>query len=137
MEVRAGDAVLLKRYPKGRKFEPIYEDEAYEVVAVEEKGVTVRDDAGRLKRRHKDDVKHFYGVTQLDEELPPEAEDEEVTVGDDEEVVSLAGAGAALEEIVPAPDTTPAGRPQRQRFTPGYLKDYVLRRIGVMRGVEC
>ena len=49
MEVSVGDEVLLRHYPKGRKFDPLYEDDIYEVVAVEDKGVTVKGEGGKLK----------------------------------------------------------------------------------------
>ena len=97
-----------------------------------------------MKRRHKDDIKHFYNVTQ-----------QEDVSNNNEDVDSLAQTGAALEEMQPLgnadqvpgttgldrrdgapPDATPSVRPQRQRFTPRHLKDYVLKRINAMKGGE-
>ena len=60
MAVEVGDEVLLKAYPKGRKFQPVFKDEVYEVVDVEEKGVTVRGGGNKPLRRHKDDIKKYY-----------------------------------------------------------------------------
>ena len=59
IDVAAEDRVLLKRYPKRRKFHSIYEEEPYEVVSVEEKWAVVQDAFGNEKRRHKDDIKRL------------------------------------------------------------------------------
>ena len=155
MDVHPGDTVILKRYPKGSKFDPIYEDQAYEVVSVEDKGVIVRDQSGKTKRRHKDDIKHFHHITQSEDDPTEEATQVVEINTNNEEADSLAEAGAALEEMHPVgnanqeqgtagldrregvtPDAIPAGRPQRQRLTPRHLKDYVLKRIRVMKGGE-
>ena len=85
---REGDSVLLKNMTKGRKFDPLYQEEAAEVVIVEKHGVVVKDSKGLLKRRHKDDVKPFVPHRTL------------ATMGDDEpeRLQPVADADAAAEE---------------------------------------
>ena len=41
MRVQLGDRVLLKAYPKGKKFQPVFAEEVYEVVQIEDKGVAL------------------------------------------------------------------------------------------------
>ena len=52
-KVKVGDDVLLKTYPKGRKFEPLYGELVHQMVSVDDEGVVVIDEMGRQKRRHK------------------------------------------------------------------------------------
>ena len=65
MQVKIGDQILVREFPRGKKFDPIYANEVFEVVQVEETGVTVRDKQGKLKRRHKDDIKLYHRRKQL------------------------------------------------------------------------
>ena len=151
MEVSVGDEVLLRRYPKGRKFDPLYEDDIYEVVAVEDKGVTVKGEGGKLKRRHKDDVKHFCGVTQYDDE--PSGEEATATVAAEEQMRPAETSTTSRDPLLDSPGPSGARgtvevprdgsnvessdtefapveeRPKRNRRQPAYLKDYVLRRL--------
>ena len=53
--IEEGDLVLLKAM-KRRKFDPVFDDEAWRVIDVQGKGLVVQRD-GQVKRRHKDDVK--------------------------------------------------------------------------------
>ena len=152
MRVQLGDRVLLKAYPKGKKFQPVFAEEVYEVVQIEDKGVVVRDSGGNEKRRHKDDIKIYYEA-----EVPSREEEDsrEVEAGDMEEpIVDLAAEAVATDEIEiedripqdnqPHPEDhlvqgddenqTPGneattGRPQRNRQPPARLKDYVVNRL--------
>ena len=154
MDVSVGDEVLLRRYPKGRKFDPLYEDEVYEVVSVEDKGVTVQGDGGNQKRRHKDDIKRFRRPVNAGEEEPSE---EALVAGrGDEDEASAASPAEPSAPLAPAPETgssevagvaeviqegptgTPTNlapveeRPKRTRRPPSRLKDYVLKRLGLV-----
>ena len=137
MQVKVGDKVLLKQYPKPNKFEPAYSREVATVVQVEERGVVVKESNGMTKRRHKDDVKLFHEApsppweedgapveTQEDEVATPDLHAEETGRGELQET-------AAQGELVGAPIST---RPQRNRNLPTRFKDYVLRRITEKKG---
>ena len=73
--LKPGDKVVLKDYPKGRKFDPLYGGEVVEVIEVEERGVVVMDSYGDTKRRHMDDIKPYYPDSLWDDEL-----DQDVTM---------------------------------------------------------
>ena len=94
-------------------------------------------------------------TTSQPDEDPDEEEVRQEVNRDIVEADSLAQTGDALEEMQPArdaeqvpetttpdrreggiPDATPATRPRRQRFTPGHLKDFVLKRIRVTKDGE-
>ena len=84
MKVEVGDQVILKSYPKGKKFQPIYGEEVYEVIEVEDKGVVVKSNSNQVLRRHKDDIKLFKSKNQVvideeesDGENPPGEEHED------------------------------------------------------------
>ena len=55
-----GGKVLLRKYPKGNIFDPLYSRGASELVEIGDKGVVVREEDGVVKRTHKDDVKHYH-----------------------------------------------------------------------------
>ena len=151
MKVKAGDKVLLKAYPKGSKFQPVFSEEVYEVVQIEEKGVIVKDSKGGQKRRHKDDIKPHHEVE--DQDRGEEECNESETVAEREVVEEIYEIGENEIEgeeplnTQPHPDENPAQgdedepvpgnrettqRPQRNRQAPTRLKDYVghcLRRV--------
>ena len=93
MKVNVGDKVLLKAYPKGKKFQPVFEEEVHEVVQIEEKGVIVRNSNGRQKRRHKDDIKLYYDI-----EDPSESENENTS--EDEREATEDAVEEVVEEVV-------------------------------------
>jgi transposase InsO family protein len=148
MEVQVGNIVLLKQYPKGKKFSPTYSEELYVVTQVDDKGVTVQDSNGKSKRRHKDDIKTFVGATLWTEE-----EEESETTERTETTETTEEAEAATENVQeeanaeqPAEEATieaepeivgdgaqnitpPNSRPQRTRVAPSRFKDYVMNRI--------
>ena len=64
-DFEVGDLVLLRDYPRKGKFDPLYCKEVAEVIQLEDKGVVVRESDGRIKRRHKDDVKRYFKPQQL------------------------------------------------------------------------
>ena len=143
---QVGDKVLLREYPRGKKFDPVYSTEPAEIISIEQKGVKVVDSSGKVKRRHKDDIKPYHEVPQSLWETGEEEEDsknlgealEEVGVSQGE---SQAVAVDAAEDVVdsdepageaeeaPAVQHGPPNRPSRQRTLPTRLKDYVLRRV--------
>ena len=138
MTVQVGDKVLLKRYPKGRKFEPVYDSEVYEVVGIEEKGVTVKGSSGKMLRRHKDDIKIYFRPECVEEEeeveLPaprssPQSDsaDQEVAQPEEEEQAEQLTAEALPAEEANNP------RPQRERKLPGRLRDFVVGRLRMSR----
>ena len=137
MKVKVGDKVLLKQYPKPRKFEPVYGKEVATVVMVEERGVVVEDANGTTKRRHKDDVKLFHeapspswGESEDHGSAAPVANDDSsADAGDGELATSTAQDGELDTPRTPAP-----GRPRRERNLPVRLKDYVLRRVAELKG---
>ena len=146
MNVQVGDEVLLKTYPRGRKFEPAYDKEVYEVVDIEEKGVTVKDCSNRLFRRHKDDIKRYYRPEcffeeeeDLDEDNRSRLENERIL----QDEVLQEEPGAAQEDQEedepeqPQHEAPPAEeasqRPQRQRHLPERFGDYVMDRIRKLR----
>ena len=105
--------------------------------------MTVRDSEGRIKRRHKDDVKQYHepqglpweedhdGNVQEAEEQVREAEDVdhgqqvEVTDGEPEADGEADTAPAGEYEVPPIP----AARPLRQKNLPSHLRDFVLKRV--------
>ena len=117
--LQPGDRVILKDYPKGQKFDPLYDGEVVEVVEVEERGVVVRDSYGDTKRRHMDDVKPFYLVSpwfdEWDQDMSGNNNDERV----DPEVVMEEAAGQATAETATSPVLPP-----RRRKLPTKLDDY-------------
>ena len=142
-QFKAGDKVLIRQYPKGRKFDPTYSSVA-EVVDVEKRGVTVGEQDGSLKRRHKDDVKPYHSSNHSsasNEEMEEEARREEeafiISNSDDEEPTPLVA--DEDNEGVPSGDLeppAPSARPQRNRQPPAHLKDYVVRLVGRWKGGE-
>ena len=166
MKVLVGDKVLLKEYPKGRKFSPIYSEEIHEVIQVESKGVVVKDSQGSIKRRHKDDVKQlnehgllaFMSEDEDDEETQGAVELQEPgeLVGDEpDEVVQAAQEEQQVEEgdpeepgdevpQEPAPLPRPVTRPPGSRNIPrpgrGKLpsryKDFVMYFVKSFKGGE-
>ena len=51
MRLKLGDKVLIRKYPKAGKFDPLYRDEVVdEVVEIEEKGAVVEGQIGRKRR---------------------------------------------------------------------------------------
>ena len=140
--LKIGDKVLLRGYPKGKKFDPLYSREAAEIIQIESKGVLVRENNGSVKRRHKDDVKLYHEpVSRLDE-----SDDEEETVAaptlpqpreatnsvsfdieDDEE-------HTAPDDAVATPPREP--RPTRQKKQPERFGDFVLYRVLGRKGGE-
>ena len=150
-EIRVGDKVLLREYPKGHKFNPIYNNEAAEVTQVDERGVVVKEANGKRKRRHKDDVKLYH---EMHSSCWPAPEEEEDGSGGEQHVVpgiqvgqledGEAGEGhaeatgelaAAQEEAGRAPAVAVDHvRPRRERNLPSRLKDYVLLRVQRAKG---
>ena len=144
MSTKEGDKVLLRTYPPAKKFQPIYGQEVYEVVKVEEKGVTVRDSRGKTFRRHKDDIKRYFGAEQVGDSEPEDGWELSPTdAGVQGDVVEEEGAMTGADEQgedqqqpteQPAESAQPAdgagrARPQRQRRLPGRLKDFVVGKI--------
>ena len=157
MRIEVGDLVLLKAYPKGRKFQPVYNEEVHEVIELEEKGVVVRDSEGKQKRRHKDDIKLYHGDSDMpsascSNAVIPQDKEEEVTgIMDETEVEVLREGGqtegqveetrtlaegeleAEVEVVQPGGEGqgTPAGamRAQRNRTLPGKFKDFDMNRV--------
>ena len=164
MKVRVGDEVLLKAYPKGKKFEPLYGELVHQVVSIDDKGVVVIDHTGRQKRRHKDDVKLFHRgpqpLIQLVEEEEqvtntatletPLAEEENTALQVDEQEAQVEATQAQTTEDTQAEQpaqlcdegqplgegvaAVTAPRPQRTTRQPGYLKDYVINRLRTIIG---
>ena len=127
MKVKVGDKVLVKQYPKPRKFEPVYGKEAATVVMVEKRGVVVEDANGATKRRHKDDVKLFQEAPSPSWD---ESEDQPSVAGGDGELHTLTTHDGGLD----TPRTPAPGRPRKERNLPVRLKDYVLRRVTELKG---
>ena len=138
-DFQPGDQVLLKEYPKQGKFDPLYARDVAEVIQVEDKGVIVRESDGKIKRRHKDDVKRYF---QAHPSLPQMYQDEEEYVvpteareANENEQAQQAevATGETVEMEAPAGEAAapprPATRPQRQKNLPSHLKDFVLKRV--------
>ena len=99
-----------------------------------------------LKRRHKDDVKHYRDSFACATQWPFGDMEEEITQREegltiDNEEIDTPCPEAALEnEAVPAGDREEAlvqpVRPQRTRNPPVYLKDYVIRWARRLKGEE-
>ena len=150
-DFQPGDKVLLKEYPKKGKFHPLYCREVAEVITVEDKGVVVRESDGKIKRRHKDDVKRYFEPQPF---LPHDEYEQEAAVegreAHDDDVVqqveAVVGEAEANDEAAAIATEAPAGevevppmpvaRPQRQRNLPSHLKDFVLNRVLKGKGGE-
>ena len=140
-DYHVGDKVLLKVYPKGSKFEPLYGKEVMTVVHVEDKGVVVVGDDGGVKRRHKDDIKAYCdrGLS-----LWPDSEEDDFDTGTIVQAEGLADGQATEGQIPLAPpvddNDAPAlpgpshSRPTRQRKLPPNLADYVVYGDGKRKG---
>ena len=135
MSVREGEKVLLRAYPPGRKFQPVYSQEVYEVVKVEDKGVTVRDSTGKTLRRHKDDVKRYFDAEwDVEGELLDAGSSCQPAVVNQEDAVTGGEDGDEEQPVHSAADALPAEvashvRPQRQRRLPDRLRDFVVGKI--------
>ena len=145
MPINIGDKVLLKTYPKGRKFEPIYGSEVYEVIGLEDKGVRVSDASGEERRRHKDDIKLFHRASDAQsttignsvdteeeegdvEGIHQEAEDYEEEPEEAEEIQEEQDDGVEEEQETDE-GTRVQQRPQRAKKLPGKLQGFLLKRV--------
>lgn len=96
------------------------------MVAVEERGVVVKDAKGALKRRHKDDVKPYYPPRLLSTESDDEGEEPVPT--------HVAEGAAAAAAVVPGDNSVEAAEENRGR-APGAGTETLSRRSGRSRNL--
>ena len=113
-----GDMVLLRNPVREHKFDPKFLTHPFQVVKVSKRGVVVkRPTDGKLFRRHKDDVKCFYGKQKTHHWFWKTAEDKS---GKQKETPTE---GVVTEPPEGAKDAL--RRSTRERRPPQWMKDYV------------
>ena len=69
-QITVGDMVRIRDRNRKRKMDPLFKKQLYQVIEETAAGVLVRDAEGKVKRRHKDDVKLVNGAGFAQEQAP-------------------------------------------------------------------